>query len=725
MTPPREQPDRAGTTSRASRAHNYTLAPIATTSRSAFGWTWLGMLAVWAVCWPVLTAAVINRYTDTTANFVEALYLRKDVAMGATDGMAGRIVIIGGSDALFGIDAEQLQRDLNRPVVNYATHAALRIEYLLDRAMRVLRPGDVAVLDLAYGMWGDDQGTFGEYEFAYFSSYDKLYYARMGAVRAVKALYSVPLADYPASLGRWWTYRAGKNVHWARMYDVATLGRQGDLRLKVPGSLIGAENLGPISAYEGPTAQAVRSFARWARANHIRVMYTWPPLAKATPETMAQVYATPAWLTTLFDRESITMLDRPEDNFFPIAWFYDTDKHLNSSGRRVHTEALGRRLSEALGKTAAPPQGLFLLGCPDAGLLPLADLPDTPVTYRYLADRQAHRPEQVTPQEVRQLIRAGQAVLYDDLDVEPLLAMQGLQGRQVMGRRATLAEFLRPYDQHLILVTRNTPEPWTEQATAALPGVLASALRSNGVFALAIGTGPYSTVARQVGAHGHLPRRISPLVGNIGPRLDLDVRVDALRINGQDIAPARHGVRVAVIDPRAGVLVNAAAFVAPTTAVQVNQRYQVLPMDDLPPGERCVLQELPLDRLAAVGSHPPQVQRHENGVTLLPTGDDGNWGLPVHSGEDAANGGLVLEVLAPPGAQYRVELLTNRPELFWYLPDRRVFRGDGAARQVGVRWKLRERATFGPDDYAFAVVGVDNGTAPVSVRRVWLVGFPR
>jgi hypothetical protein len=56
-----------------------------------------------------------------------------------------KIVFIGGSNIRFGLDAAGLSRDLNMPVVNYGLHASLGMDVIVDRALNVVKPGDIVV----------------------------------------------------------------------------------------------------------------------------------------------------------------------------------------------------------------------------------------------------------------------------------------------------------------------------------------------------------------------------------------------------------------------------------------------------------------------------------------------------------------------------------------------------------------------------------------------------
>ena len=61
-----------------------------------------------------------------------------------------KVVILGGSSALFGIDASMMEKALGVPTINMSLHAGLAIDYMLDEAKPFLRPGDTVLLCLEY-----------------------------------------------------------------------------------------------------------------------------------------------------------------------------------------------------------------------------------------------------------------------------------------------------------------------------------------------------------------------------------------------------------------------------------------------------------------------------------------------------------------------------------------------------------------------------------------------
>ncbi|RLA76307.1 MAG: hypothetical protein DRG78_19260 [Epsilonproteobacteria bacterium] len=64
-----------------------------------------------------------------------------------------KVVIVAGSNALFGINSKMLSDAFNKPVVNYSVNAGLLLPYILYKAKKILKKGDIVILPLEYSMY--------------------------------------------------------------------------------------------------------------------------------------------------------------------------------------------------------------------------------------------------------------------------------------------------------------------------------------------------------------------------------------------------------------------------------------------------------------------------------------------------------------------------------------------------------------------------------------------
>jgi hypothetical protein len=334
--------------------------PVASRSTRRFALVWLVTALAWVVCLPFLTFGWINRYEDDEAAFIDGLYVRKGVALRrglARAAASGKplVVVVGGSGALLGIDAELIERKLGVPAVNFATHAGPGGEYLLDRAERDLsglRPGDAVLLCPEYQIWRDpDAGTFTDLGWAYACSYDKQFLLRLDRRRLVRTLYSVPVADYGTALSGWVARARGRHYHTRPVYDLSTVGPNGDFRATLPRDHGWATAPGypfPDVSPAGCVAH-FRRFAAWAREKQLRVLFTWPNMARPGVPLPTGADQPPAALAALLRELGFVVLDSPSETAYPRASFMDTAYHADAACRQLRTEQLIGRLQPHLG----------------------------------------------------------------------------------------------------------------------------------------------------------------------------------------------------------------------------------------------------------------------------------------------------------------------------------------------------------------------------------------
>ena len=77
----------------------------------------------------------------------------------AAQAASPRLLVCGGSSALFGIKAQELEKKAGMRTINLGTHAGLGLACILRQARAVARPGDTLLLVLEYDLY--DSGKLG------------------------------------------------------------------------------------------------------------------------------------------------------------------------------------------------------------------------------------------------------------------------------------------------------------------------------------------------------------------------------------------------------------------------------------------------------------------------------------------------------------------------------------------------------------------------------------
>lgn len=81
--------------------------------------------------------------------WVEPMYEIKD-KKASQIGDESKIIIISGSNSLFGINSKIISEITNKPVLNLAVHAGLDIDYLYYKIKKYIKPNDIVIMPLEY-----------------------------------------------------------------------------------------------------------------------------------------------------------------------------------------------------------------------------------------------------------------------------------------------------------------------------------------------------------------------------------------------------------------------------------------------------------------------------------------------------------------------------------------------------------------------------------------------
>src|SRR2546422_2565556 len=105
---------------------------------------WLAtVFLVAGLLFPLFTLATLNWFDKPDSRWIENLYQRKLRALAERPESRGaRLLVFGGSSAMFGVDAELMEKKLRVPTVNFGTHGALGLDYQISRIERCAQPGD-------------------------------------------------------------------------------------------------------------------------------------------------------------------------------------------------------------------------------------------------------------------------------------------------------------------------------------------------------------------------------------------------------------------------------------------------------------------------------------------------------------------------------------------------------------------------------------------------------
>jgi hypothetical protein len=254
-----------------------------------------------------------------------------------------RIILTGGSNVSFGIDAELMQRTLGIPVINDGLHAGLGIvplRELLDH----LRPGDVVIISLEYQLFSNREAMDGD--LAFLSDWIEYSPKRIQYLshpwRRAPALFATMLQRKVNREVN--TYMFGgslaevRNVFIGTKYDM-----NGDFighleQASTPRRKISFEPY-PVSTVQEEIFVFLEQFHRTAREKGAEVYFEAPASRKSNCDETGEASMS-NFFKLLEERLTIPMLTPLEQVCMPDKYFFDTAYHLNAEGRQLRTQRL-------------------------------------------------------------------------------------------------------------------------------------------------------------------------------------------------------------------------------------------------------------------------------------------------------------------------------------------------------------------------------------------------
>jgi hypothetical protein len=254
-----------------------------------------------------------------------------------------RIILIGGSNVSFGLDAELMQRSLGIPVINDGLHAGLGIVPLRE-LQEFIQPGDVIIMSLEYQLFSSQDVMDGD--IAFLSDWIEYSPERTRFLsnpwRETPALYATMLQRKVNREVN--TYLFGGSLDELRNVFVGTrYNSNGDFighlqQTSTPRRKISLEPY-PVSAVQEEIFIFLRRFHQMAREKGAEVYFEAPASRRTNCENTGEAQLA-KFFGTFEERSSIPVLTPLDEVCLPDKYFFDTAYHLNAEGRQVRTERL-------------------------------------------------------------------------------------------------------------------------------------------------------------------------------------------------------------------------------------------------------------------------------------------------------------------------------------------------------------------------------------------------
>lgn len=250
------------------------------------------------------------------------------------DKKGSKLVFVSGSNAIYGLNAQEIENKTGIPTLNFGTHAGLT-SYIFKNAKKVLKKNDIIFLPLEYEYYSDTNeiNSLSSTTIEYIIGYDYDYYKNLSLYNKIQVL---------MYLGKLDDKKGGNEIlpnH---------LDKRGDY----------IYNTGEVKSYT-KTAQPYQiiinkiqnnyqswelyKFIQWCKKNDIKVYAFSPNVYHKNSLTMEEQKSIKE-MKKFYKIAGVDFIGTPEDGFFKLKYMYDTDYHLNQEGQNLRTAYFIRKI---------------------------------------------------------------------------------------------------------------------------------------------------------------------------------------------------------------------------------------------------------------------------------------------------------------------------------------------------------------------------------------------
>ena len=255
-----------------------------------------------------------------------------------------KLVVVAGSNVLFGVSCQMIDEATGLPCVNAGTYAGLGLDYILNRAHSLVKPGDILLLSFEYELY-QDNGAPSTPLIDYVFSRDPKYLLMLDFAR--KTHFITWISYERLALGIAAKLKPPKPITVG--YKSQKLNKYGDETSNLKSNITEikkqmVEQAKPIKAdvdvVTKYSQESIRDFIKWCENQQVKLLVTWSGTIwfESYREKEKQEYFKS--LEYFYHQQGVAILGKPIDFMYNKSMFYDTSYHLNEQGVKQRTHKL-------------------------------------------------------------------------------------------------------------------------------------------------------------------------------------------------------------------------------------------------------------------------------------------------------------------------------------------------------------------------------------------------
>jgi len=256
-----------------------------------------------------------------------------------------KVIIVAGSNAMFGIDSRKISSFFKLPVVNFGVNAGLYLPYNLYKAKQVIKKGDILLMPLEYPMYGYD-GVPNEQMIDSILSRDRALFFQLSFKEQFSILWNVTLNR----IYRGYQKKGGQEVR-VGLFGVHHLDNNGDqirtdvkyqskwMRGRIYNHFANTpETYGKDFQENSLGMQYIEEFVNWCEKRDVKIIFMPSTLMKHNS------YVTDLkekWfyhnIQNIIKNKGWNYIGNPYDYMYDKQYYFDSNFHLVKKGRELRT----------------------------------------------------------------------------------------------------------------------------------------------------------------------------------------------------------------------------------------------------------------------------------------------------------------------------------------------------------------------------------------------------
>ena len=258
-----------------------------------------------------------------------------------------KIVILSGSNALFGFNAKTIEKDLKIQTINCGIHAGFNLDFLLWLTNSYFTEGDIVIMPLEYNIYKQNISKPSRSMVNIVHGYYPKYKEKLSFIERMKFSLTYSYTDFADLL--YIKYNPAFDEKFIQKWSINNHGdivnnhksqRSDHIKLK-----LNKVNLNKVltngldKSCEGFTT--LKKFFFQANSKGVKVVGAFPNLCYwVNYENYPSFYETPNQIKSFFEEHAFGFIGKFKDSHFTNDYFFDTENHLTHEGVKIRTKNL-------------------------------------------------------------------------------------------------------------------------------------------------------------------------------------------------------------------------------------------------------------------------------------------------------------------------------------------------------------------------------------------------